>query len=166
MIKVLFVCHGNICRSVMAEYMMRYFVQEQGIGTQFQIDSAAATTEEIGNEMYPPAKRKLEEKGIPYGNHRARLVSPADYNLYDYIIGMDDENMHDMNRIFTNDPDGKLHMMMSFAGQRDKGDKEDKKDKKDKYKSVSDPWYTRDFETTYQDLYSGIQGLISNALKE
>lgn len=155
MIKVLFVCHGNICRSVMAEYMMRYFVQEQGIGTQFQIDSAAATTEEIGNEMYAPAKRKLEEKGIPYGNHRARLVRPADYNLYDYIIGMDDENMHDMNRIFANDPDGKLHMMMSFAGERDKGDI------RYRNKSVSDPWYTRDFETTYQDLYSGIQGLIN-----
>ena len=154
MTKILFICHGNICRSVMAEYMMRYFIKEQGREAEFQIDSAAATTEEIGNEMYPPAKRKLEEKGIPYGNHRARLVRPSDYNLYDYIIGMDEENMHDMKRIFTKDPDGRLYMMMSFAGEQYK--------EGDTYKSVSDPWYTRDFEATYQDLYSGIQGLISN----
>ena len=146
MTKILFICHGNICRSVMAEYMMRYFIKEQGREAEFQIDSAAATTEEIGNEMYPPAKRKLEEKGIPYGRHRARLVRPSDYDLYDYIIGMDEENMQDMKRIFAKDPVGKIAKMMSFAGEE---------------RSVSDPWFTRDFETTYQDLYAGIQGLLN-----
>ena len=147
MIKILFVCHGNICRSVMAEYIMRYMVEQAGLAGEYVIDSAAATTEEIGNEMYPPAKRKLDEKGIPYGHHRARKIVSSDYNKYDYLIGMDEENIFDMKDVFGDDNEGKIYKLMSFAG---------------KTKDVADPWYTRDFEATYRDLCEGIRGFMAS----
>jgi len=144
--KILFVCHGNICRSVMAEYMMRYVVEQTGRQDEFLIDSKAAHTDDIGSEMYSQARRKLEEKGIPYGHHRATLISKQDYDKYDILIGMDSENIIDMKRFWNQDPDGKIVKLMTFAGEA---------------RSVKDPWYTGDFEATYWDLEEGIRALLS-----
>ncbi len=143
--RVLFVCHGNICRSVMAQYMFQDKVRRLGLETLFEADSAATSREEIGNEMYPPAKRKLTQKGISFGHHRARQIVPEDYDRYDLLIGMDDENLYYMKRILGNDPDGKFRRMLSYIGL----DRE-----------VADPWYSGDFEQTYQDLDKSLDAMI------
>ena len=142
MIKILFVCHGNICRSAMAEAIMKKMVN---YSSDFYIDSAAVSYEEIGNPMYPPAVRKLREKGIEPGNHRARIIAKTDYEDFDHIIVMDDSNLRLLRRIISDDPDHKISKMMEFAGSS---------------RSVADPWYTGDFERTYQDLVEGISGLL------
>ncbi len=145
MIRVLFVCHGNICRSTMAEAMMKYMVENRGIADHYYIDSAATSTEAVGYMMYSPAVRKLKQYGIPVGDHVARQVRKADYGKFDYIIGMDRYNIRDLQRQFNGDPEGKVHKMMSFA---------------DSDRDVADPWYTGDFEATYQDLKVSINKLI------
>ncbi|MCC8142071.1 MAG: low molecular weight phosphotyrosine protein phosphatase [Lachnospiraceae bacterium] len=144
-IKVLFVCHGNICRSPMAESVFTQMVQDAGIADQFQIDSAAATREDLGSPPHYGTVRKLEEEGIPLIPHHAVLMTRRDYLDYDYLIGMDRENIHDMRRISGGDPQGKIYKMLEFAGMS---------------RDVTDPWYTGDFDSTYQDVLAGCRGLL------
>ena len=150
MIKILFVCHGNICRSTMAECVFTDLAAKRGIADRFEVDSAAATREELGNPIYPPAARKLREKGVPILPHRARLMTREDYGRFDLILGMDGENMRDMRRISGGDPEGKLRSLMDYT---------------DRPGEVSDPWYTRDFEAAYRDILLGCEGLL-DALSE
>lgn len=145
MAKILFVCHGNICRSPMAEFMMKELVKKAGLESQFQISSAATSTEEIGNPVYPPARRKLAEHGIGCSGKTARQITGADYDQYDLLIGMDSANLRNMRRICGGDPDGKIHMLMEYTDHP--GD-------------VADPWYTGDFESTWQDVLAGCSGLL------
>ena len=145
MIKILFVCHGNICRSPMAEFVMKDMVEKAGLSNDFRIDSAATSSEELGNPVYPPARRKLAEHGIDCTGKTARRLRQEDYDRYDYIIGMDRANLRNMTRICGGDPDGKIRLLMSFCGS----DHE-----------VSDPWYTGDFESTWRDVSAGCSALL------
>ena len=150
MIKVLFICHGNICRSPMAEFIFKDMVNNRGLGDQFYIASAATSTEEIwngiGNPVYPPARRKLLEQGIPCGQHAARQMTRADYDRFDLLIGMDRSNLRTMQRICGGDPDGKLHLLLDFTDR--------------KGEEVADPWYTGDFDAVWEDLLEGCQALL------
>ena len=145
MIKILFVCHGNICRSPMAEFVMKDLVQKAGWEGEFRIESAATSTEEIGNPVYPPARRKLAEHGIGCAGKTARQLRKEDYDRFDYLIGMDSANLRNMRRICGGDPAGKLSLMMDYTGRP--GD-------------VADPWYTGDFEATWRDVSEGCRGLL------
>ena len=140
MTKVLFICHGNICRSPMAEFVMKDLVAKAGLSDKFEIASAATSTEEIGNPVYPPAKAELARHGISCEGKRARQVTKADYAEYDYLIGMDGANIRNMLRIFGGDPDGKVARLLSYAGSE---------------RDISDPWYTGEFGTTYNDVLEG-----------
>ncbi len=146
MTKILFVCHGNICRSPAAEFIFRDMVQLAGLSSQFEISSAATTDEALGCPVYTPMRRLLEERGIDCSGKLARLITRSDYSVYDYIIGMDDENLWDLRRVFHGDPAGKLHYMLEFA---DCGEK-----------SISDPWYTRDFSGSLEEIELGSAGLL------
>ena len=148
MIKVLFVCHGNICRSTMAEAIMKDRIKGKKLENMFYIDSAATSREETGNPIYPPARRKLLEKGVYPGTHRARTLTMRDYDEFDYLIGMDHANVNNMKRMYG-DPKGKIRLMMEFA---------------DINRSISDPWYTDDFESTYQDLDLAINAFLEKIL--
>ena len=143
--KILFVCHGNICRSPMAGFVMKDLVRKVGLASQFHIESAATSREEIGNPVYPPARRKLAEHGISCDGHAARQLTNADYEKYDLLIGMDRANLRDMYHICGGDPDGKLRLLMDYTDRPD---------------DVADPWYTGDFESTWQDVLAGCQGLL------
>ena len=145
MTKILFVCHGNICRSPMAEFVMKDLVKKAGLESQFHIESAAISTEEIGNPVYPPARRKLAEHGIDCSGKTARQLTNTDYGRYDLLIGMDRANLRNMRRICGGDAGGKLHLLMDFS---------------DRPGEVADPWYTNDFETTWRDVLAGCQGLL------
>ncbi len=145
--RILFVCHGNICRSPMAEFVMKHLVEKAGLADDYDIASAATSTEEIGNGVYPPARRKLAEHGIDCQGKRARQLTRGDYNRYDLLVGMDGQNMRNMLRICGGDPQGKLRMLMDFT--RRPGD-------------VADPWYTGDFEATWRDVLEGCQGLLQH----
>ena len=131
MTRILFVCHGNICRSPMAEFVLRDMCSRAGLAAQFDIASAATSSEELGNPVYPPARR----------------IRPDDYDNYDLLIGMDEANMRNMARAFGGDPEGKLHLLLEYAGRP--GD------------AVADPWYTRDFEATWRDVNAGCLGLLN-----
>ena len=115
--KILFVCHGNICRSPMAEFVMKDLAKKAGLAAQFHIESAATSREEIGNPVYLPARRKLSERGISCGGHAARQLTKRDYDEYDLLIGMDSANLRNMHRICGGDPDGKLHLLMDYTKQ-------------------------------------------------
>ena len=143
--KILFVCHGNICRSPMAEFVMKDLVKKTGVASQFRIESAATSREEIGNPVYPPVRRKLAEHGISCGGHAARQLTNRYYEEYDLLIGMDRANLRDMHRICGSDFAGKLHLLMDYT---------------DHLRDVADPWYTKDFEATWQDVLAGCQGLL------
>ena len=143
--KILFVCLGNICHSPMAEFVMKDLVKKAGLASQFHIESAATSREEIGNPVYPPARRKLAEHGISCDGHAARQLTNADYEKYDLLIGMDRANLRDMYHICGGDPDGKLRLLMDYTDRPD---------------DVADPWYTGDFESTWQDVLAGCQGLL------
>lgn len=151
MIKILFICHGNICRSPMAEFVMKDIVNKAGLSDKFHIASAATSTEEIGNPVYPPAKRKLAEHGIGCDGKTARQMTRRDYNDYDILIGMDSANIRNMLRIAGGDPDGKIHKLMEYAR---------------KSKDVADPWYTDDFESTWLDVSEGCSALLELIKKE
>ena len=144
--KILFVCHGNICRSPMAEYVMKYLVEQAQLTDQFLIESAATSTEEIGNPVYPPARRKLAEHGISCQGHAARQMTRADYQRYDLLIGMDSANLRNMTRIAGGDPEGKIRPLLYD-------------------KDVADPWYTGNFEATWQDVLRGCQALLEEQIQ-
>ena len=145
MTKILFVCHGNICRSPMAEFVMKDLVKKAGLEAEFRIESAATSTEEIGNPVYPPARRKLAEHGVDCAGKTARQLKNEDYDQYDLLIGMDRANLRNMHRICGGDFDGKTHLLMEFTGRTGE---------------VADPWYTGDFETTWRDVLEGCKGLL------
>lgn len=148
MIKVLFVCHGNICRSPMAEFILKNMVEEKGIANRFYISSAATSTEEIyngiGNPVYPPAQRELALHGISCGGKRAVQLQKSDYDKYDYIIGMDSANIRNMNRILGGDKDNKIIKLKDLTEGGD----------------VADPWYSGDFAKTYNDIFNGCEALL------
>ena len=141
MIRVLFVCHGNICRSPMAEFVMKELVRRAGLEDKIQVASAATSTEEIGNPVYPPAREKLRQHGIGCQGKRAVQLRRADYDRYDYLIGMDRWNLRNMLRIVGRDPEGKLRPLLP--------DRE-----------VADPWYTGDFDATWNDVLEGCRALL------
>ena len=145
MTKILFVCHGNICRSAMAECVMTMLIRQRGLEGRLSADSAATSGEEIGNPIYPPAARKLREKGVPVLPHAARRMTAGDYAGYDLLIGMDDANIRNMNRIAGGDPDGKIRRLMDYTARPGE---------------VADPWYTRDFESAWRDVNEGCQALL------
>ena len=150
MTRVLFVCHGNICRSPMAEFVMKDLVRKAGLESQFHIESAATSTEEISNPVYPPARRKLAEHGINCAGKTARQLTRSDYDAFDLLVGMDRANLRNMHRICGGDPDSKIHLLMEFAG-RPKAE-------------VADPWYTGDFEATWQDVLEGCRGILREVM--
>ena len=146
MTRILFVCHGNICRSPMAEFVMRDLVERKGLAWNYEIASAATSSEELGNPVYPPARRKLAEHGIGCAGKTARRLTKDDYETYDLLIGMDRMNFRNMQRICGGDPEGKIHLLMDYT---------------DRPGEVADPWYTGDFEETWQDVYEGFQYLLA-----
>lgn len=146
MIKVLFICHGNICRSPMAAYVMRDMVDKAGLSDRFIIDSAATSREEIGNPVYPPARRKLAEHGIDCEGHAARQLRSSDYDQYDLLIGMDHANIRNMQRMCGGDPDGKIQLLLDYTDRPGQ--------------EVADPWYTGNFEATWRDVEDGCRGLL------
>ena len=145
MTSILFVCHGNICRSPMAEFVMKDLVRKAGREAEFHIESAATSTEEIGNSVYPPARNKLAEHGISCKGKTARQMKREDYQRFDLLIGMDRWNIKNMEDICEGDDEGKIHMMLDYTSRP--GD-------------VADPWYTGNFEATWRDVLEGCQGLL------
>ncbi len=143
--KILFVCHGNICRSPMAEFIMKRLVSEAGRTDEFEIASAATSTEEIGNSVYPPARRKLAEHGISCEGKTARQLRRDDYDHYDLLIGMDSYNIRNMQRMCGGDSEGKIHMLLDYT---------------DRPGDVADPWYTGNFDATYRDCLEGCRELL------
>ena len=157
-IKVLMVCHGNICRSTMAESVMTHLVKQHHLEDLFYINSAATSREEIGNGPHYGTVNQLKKVNIPVVPHRAVQMTRADYEEYDYLIGMDTANIRNMNRIADGDPEGKIYKLLSFAGY-------EKTQKLTAGNDVADPWYTGDFETTYRDVTAGCAGLLAFCLE-
>ena len=152
-IKINFVCHGNICRSPMAEYIFKHLIKNKGVLSNFEVTSSAVSSEEIymgiGNPIYPPAKSKLQQKGIAYGDHHAKQLQKSDYNNYDLFVCMDKSNVARATRIFGGDNNQKIKLLMDytpFGGE------------------VSDPWYSGDFEQAYCDIYTGCEHLLNSLL--
>ena len=154
MIKVLFVCHGNICRSPMAEFVFKHFVQEVGLSDRFVIDSAATSSEEIwngvGNPVYPPARAELERHGISCAGKRARQLTAADYDAYDYLIGMDENNIRNIERM-TGHRGGKISLLLFYTGET---------------RGISDPWYSGDFKRAYRDVEEGCRAFLEYLKRE
>ena len=145
MIKILFVCHGNICRSPMAEFVLKDMVQKKGVASEFEIISRATSTEEIGNDIHPGTRKVLKKHGISCAGKTARQMTRRDYEDYDYLIAMDRNNLRNMRRFVQDDPEGKVSLLMSHTSRP--GD-------------VADPWYTGDFEATWRDVLEGCQALL------
>lgn len=150
MIKILFVCHGNICRSPMAESVFKSILAQQGRAGEFYIDSAATSREEIGNPMYPPAQRKLRQEKVAIGCHRAIQMTKRDYARYDLLLGMDGANLRNMKHIAGGDPEGKIHRLLDFS---------------DCPRDIADPWYTGNFDVTYADIVEGCEALLKHLQK-
>lgn len=149
--KILFVCHGNICRSPMAEFVFRDLVEKRGLSHRIAAASAATSTEEIGNPVHPGTRRKLQEHGIGCAGKTARQLTRRDYEEYDMLIGMDEYNMRNMRRMLGGDPDGKLVKLLCFCGET---------------RDVADPWYTGDFEQTWQDVLRGCTALLDELIAD
>ena len=145
MIKILFVCHGNICRSPMAEFVFRDLVQKRGMGNQLHIASAATSTEELGNPVHRGTVNKLNEYGISTAGKYAVQLKKKDYREYDYLIGMDDWNIRNMLRILGGDPEHKVYKLLDFS---------------DNPRDIADPWYTGNFDRTYDDIMEGCEGFL------
>ena len=155
MFKILFVCHGNICRSPMAEFLMKDLVKKAGLSDSFYIESAATSSEEVwdgvGNPVYRPAAAKLRENGISCAGKRARQMDRSDYKRFDLLIGMDSANIRNMQRICGGDPEGKIRKLLDYT---------------DRGGDVADPWYTRDYETAWQDIREGCTALLEELRAE
>lgn len=149
MIRVLFVCHGNICRSPMAEFVLKYIVNKMGKADEFYIESCATSTEEIGNDIHRGTKEVLHRHNIPFSKRAARQITKSDYEKFDYIIGMDEYNIKNLKRMSGEDKDGKIYKLLDFtASPRD----------------VADPWYTGDFDKTYTDIFNGCTAFVNKIL--
>ena len=151
MTRILFICHGNICRSPMAEFVMKDLLEREGLSEAFEIASAATSREEIGNGVYPPARRELARHGVPCDGHRARQLTAEDYRRYDYLVVMDDANLRNARRICGTDPDGKIYRLLDFT---------------ERPGEVADPWYTGDFAATWQDVLEGCGALLEHIKTE
>ena len=150
MMRILFVCHGNICRSPMAEYILKALAKAKGVEDRFYAESAAVSQEEIGNPIYPPARRCLSQHGIWFDpSKRARQMTREDYDRFDRIYCMDSSNLRLIKRIIPEDREGKIHLLMSYTGTG---------------RDVADPWYTGDFETTFQDILEGCEAMLASGL--
>lgn len=150
MIKILFVCHGNICRSPMAEFVMQHLIAQRELTEQFEIASAATSSEEIGNGIHQGTREKLTQVGIPWSSDKkARQMKQADYMAYDYLIGMDKNNIRNMKRICGEDADGKIHLLLEYTNVGD---------------DIADPWYTGNFDQTYEDVLQGCTALLQYIL--
>ncbi len=141
--KILFICHGNICRSTMAEFVLKDMAAKQGL--DWEIASAATSREELGNDIHPGTKAKLREVGIPFERRQARQITPRDYDYYDMLIGMDGRNMINMRRFYGGDPQNKFSLLLDYA---------------DRPRDIADPWYTGNFDATYEDIKEGCEALI------
>ncbi|MBC6713113.1 low molecular weight phosphotyrosine protein phosphatase [Treponema sp. Marseille-Q3903] len=150
MLSIMFVCHGNICRSPMAEFVMKDIVRKTGLESEILVESAATSTEEIGNDIHRGTRQKLTKENIPFTQRSARQITSDDYQKFDYLIGMDDENIFNMRRRWNNDPENKIFLLLEFAG---------------KTREITDPWYTGNFENTYSDIVEGCNGLMKDILK-
>jgi len=150
MIKILFVCHGNICRSPMAEFVFKNIVRQKNLQDIFLIESAATSSEEIGNDIHRGTKKILTDKNIPFSKRAARKITLLDYNKYDYLIGMDERNIWNMQRIFESDKDKKIYRLLDFTSQP---------------RDIADPWYTGNFEQTYEDVVEGCNYFLSYLYK-
>ena len=144
MTRILFVCHGNICRSPMAEFVMKELVRRAERQDDFLIESAATSREELGNDMHYGTRTKLREMGIPFSRRAARQIRQDDYDRYDYLVAMDDENVYYMNRVWAPDPKHKIVRLLSFADQT---------------RDIADPWYTGNFNKVYNEIYEGCKQL-------
>ena len=151
MIHILFICHGNICRSPMGEFIMKDLVKKAGLEEHFHIESAATSTEEIGNSVYPPARRKLAEHGISCTGKTARQLRRDDYGRWDYLVGMDEANRRNITRMCGGDPQGKISLLLDHTPHP---------------REVADPWYTGDFERTWQDVSEGCAALLAEIRKK
>ena len=147
----MFVCHGNICRSPMAEFIMKKLVSDADMSDRFHIASSATSTEELGNPVYPPARSELARHGIGCAGKTAVQLRKSDYDKFDIFIGMDTANIRNMNRIFGSDPEVKIYKLLTFAGRSD---------------DVSDPWYSRDFGKAYADIEEGCIGLLQQLTEQ
>ena len=143
--KILFVCHGNICRSPMAEFVMKHLVREAGLADNILVESKALHRDEIGSDTHRGTRKVLRAHNIPFSKRRATLMTAADYSAFDIIIGMDTENMHDLDRLTGGDPDGKVRRLLSYIGEE---------------RDVADPWYTGNFDVTYRDVDAGCRALL------
>ena len=149
MYSILFVCHGNICRSPMAEFVLKDMVEKRGLAGAFYIASAATSREEIGNGVHPGTRRKLAEFGISTAGKRAVQLTAADYDKYDLLLGMDGANLRNMRRILGGAPEGKVRLLLDFTNRPGE---------------IADPWYTGDFDSTWQDVLEGCEGLLDNLM--
>lgn len=149
MIKVMFICHGNICRSPMAEFIFKDLVEKKGMSDKFYIASCATSTEEIGNSVYPPARRKLMEHNISCKGKHSVQLRKEDYNKYDYLVAMDERNIENLFKIVKEDTEKKVYKLLDFTSIP---------------KDIADPWYSGDFDTTYNEIYEGCKGLLNHII--
>lgn len=145
MINVLFVCHGNICRSTMAEFVFKDMVKNRGIADKFYIESAATSTDEIGNDIHHGTRNKLREVGVPFKKRQARQMTREDYTKFDFLLGMDTPNIRNMTRISGGDTENKIKRLLEFT---------------DRGGDIADPWFTGNFDVTYDDVVEGCEGFI------
>ncbi len=147
--RIMFVCHGNICRSPMAEFVMKKLVKDKGLSSEFLIESSATSTEEIGNDIHPGTRRTLDKYSVPYTRREAVQLTRADYEKYDLFVGMDSANVRNMHRIFGSDPENKIKKLLEYTGTS---------------RDVADPWYTGDFSATWNDVTAGCEALLNTLL--